>query len=91
MIMKGKIGRMLEPYKEQILLGLYKYYLTDITFERVAEEAKVPIYFLVQFVNDNNLPLVLTEKDITDGLQKVVRLMKKEGMDVTKLKLPIPA
>jgi hypothetical protein len=83
--MKGKMGRILEQYKEKILLGLYKYYLSDITFEKVAEEANVPIYFLVQFVNDNNLPIVLTEKDATDGIQKVIKLMKKEGMDVTKL------
>ena len=85
MIMKGKMGRILEPHKEKMLLSLYRYYLSDMTFERVAEDAHVPVYFLVQFVNDNNLPIVFTEKDVRDGLHKVVELMRHEGIDTTKL------
>jgi hypothetical protein len=76
-----------KEFEKNILFALYKYYTRDITFERAAEEANVPIYFLVQFVNHNDLPIVHTEKDVTDGIQKVVRLMEEKGMDVSKLKL----
>lgn len=90
MFRKGKLERIMKKFGEdKILLALYRYYISDITFERAAEEANVPIYFLVQYVNDNNLPIVLTEKDITDGIQKVIKLMKEEGMDVSKLPMPI--
>ncbi len=85
-----EIDKIPKEMKEKILLALYKYYLSDITFERAAEDANVPIYFLVQYVNDNYLPLVYTDKDVTDGIRKVIILMKKEGMDTTKLKIPLP-
>ena len=88
MFLKKEIPKEL---KEKILIALYRYYLNDITFERAAEDAKVPIYFLVQFVNDNNLPIVYTDKDVTDGLKKVWVLMRKEGMDTNKFKIQLPA
>jgi len=74
-----------EDIEKNILFALYKYYLNDITFERVAEDANIPIYFLVRYVNDNNLPIVHTEKDITDGVRRVVELMKTKHMDVSCL------
>ncbi len=74
--------------EKNILLALYKYYLNDITFERAAEDAHIPIYFLVSYVNDNNLPIVHTDLDVTEGVQKVVHLMVKRGMNVSKLKIP---
>lgn len=83
-----KKGRDLE---KDILVALFRYYVNDITFERAAENANIPIYFLIQYVNDNNLPIVHTEKDITDGIQKVVRLMERKGMDTGGLKLPVQA
>jgi len=83
------MNHILKQFESNILLALYKYYLSDITFEKAAEEAKVPIYFLVQYVNNNNLPVVLTDKDVTDGIKKVVLLMKEKDMDVTKLQIPV--
>lgn len=92
MIGNRKMERIIKRFGEdKILLALYRYYLSDITFERAAEEASIPVYFLVQYVNDNNLPIVLTEKDVTDGIQKVIKLMKEEGMDISKLQIPISA
>ena len=79
-----------EKYMKDILVALYRYYTNDITFERAAEIANAPIYFLVQFVNDNDLPIVHTDKDVTDGLHKVLELMKKEHMDISKLKIILP-
>lgn len=87
--MREKMNHILKQFESNILLALYKYYLSDITFEKAAEEAKVPIYFLVQYVNNNNLPVVLTDKDVTDGIKKVVLLMKEKDMDVTKLQIPV--
>ena len=83
MVMKSKIG-VPEEYEENILVALYRYYTNDLTFEKVAEDARVPVYFLVQYVNDNDLPIVLTEKDVTDGFQKVIALMKEKGINVSK-------
>jgi len=92
MVEKGKMERIIKRFGEdKILLALYRYYISDITFEKAAEEANVPVYFLVQYVNDNNLPIVLTEKDVTDGIRKVMILMRKEGMDICKLHIPISA
>ncbi|MBI3412870.1 MAG: hypothetical protein HY051_02195 [Candidatus Aenigmarchaeota archaeon] len=83
MVMKGKIA-VPEEYEKDILVALYRYYTNDLTFEKVAEDARVPVYFLVQYVNDNDLPIVLTEKDVTDGFQKVIALMKEKGIDISK-------
>lgn len=76
-----------EEFKEKALFALYKYYLNDITFEKTAEDAGIPIYFLVQFVNDNDLPIVHTDKDVTDGIKKVLELMKQRGMDTSKFEI----
>ena len=76
-----------EEFREKALVALYRYYLNDITFEKTAEDAGVPIYFLVQFVNDNDLPIVHTDKDVTDGIKKVLRLMKDSGMDTRKFEI----
>ncbi len=84
------VEKLRKEMKENILIALYRYYTNDITFERAAENANVPIYLLVQFVNDNDLPIVHTDKDVTDGLHKVLALMKKEHMDTRKLEL-LPA
>ncbi len=73
-----------QEFKERALVALYKYYLNDITFEKTAEDAGVPIYFLVKFVNDNDLPIVHTDKDVTDGIKKVLELMRESGMDTKK-------
>jgi len=89
MRIKGKMGRILKKFEKDILLALYKYYMSDITFERAAEEANVPVYFLVQYVNDNNLPIVFTDKDMSDGIKGVVKLMRKSGMDVHALPIPV--
>jgi hypothetical protein len=77
--------------EEKILLALYRYYLHDITFEKVAEDAGVPLYFLIKYVNDYNLPIVHTDKDVTDGIKKVLNLMKEKGMDTSKLEIKLPA
>jgi len=87
MQMADKMQRILKKFEERILLALYKYYLSDITFERAAEEANVPIYFLIQYVNHNNLPIVHTEEDVRIGIEKVRLLMGKTGMDTKKLPL----
>ena len=89
--MKEKTPVIPKEFEKKILFALYKYYTRDITFEKAAEEVNVPIYFLVQFVNHNDLPIVHTDKDVTDGIQKVITLMKKKGMDVSKLEIELPA
>ena len=83
------IKQLLKHHESRILLALYKYYLSDITFERAAEEADVPIYLLVQYVNHNDLPIVHTEKDVRDGYNKVIELMVEKGIDVGKLKIKL--
>ena len=70
---------------KKILVGLYHYYLEDITFERAAEKAGVPLFVFIKFVNDNSLPIVHTEADVREGLKKVAALAKKVG-----IKLPMP-
>jgi len=75
--------------EERILLALYRYYLSDITFERAAEEANVPLYVFIEYVNDKEFPIVHTDKDIIDGVRKVIKLMKEKGMDVRKLPMPV--
>ena len=79
----------LKGFEKRILLALYKYYLEDITFERAAEEANIPLYLFVKYVNDNNFPIVHTDKDVTEGIRKVIELMKKKGMDTSKLPIPM--
>lgn len=74
--------------ENKILLALYRYYLQDITFERAAQEAGVPLYLFIKYVNDNDFPIVHTDKDVTEGIRKVVELMKQKGIDVSKLPLP---
>lgn len=57
-----------------ILAALYKYYTTDVTFERVAEDAGIPVYFLIQYVGDHELPMIHTENDVKEGIRKVLQL-----------------
>jgi len=80
-----------KEFEEKILLALYRYYLHDITFEKVAEDAGVPLYFLIRYVNDYDLPIVHTDKDVTDGVKKVLELMKEKGMNTGKLEIKLPA
>jgi predicted HTH domain antitoxin len=80
----------IKPEEEKrILLALYRYYLSDITFEKAAEEAKVPLYVFIEYVNDNEFPIVHTDKDVIDGIRKVIRLMKEKGIEVKKLPIPV--
>lgn len=81
-----KLHKKIKEMEEKILFALFRYYLNDITFERAAEDGHVPIYYLVQYVNDHNLPIVHTEKDVTTGVHKVMGLMKTKGMNVKTLK-----
>lgn len=68
-----------------ILVALYRYYIEDVTFEKSAEDAGIPIYFLIEYVSDHKLPMIHTEKDVSEGIRKVFELMKKRGIDVKKL------
>lgn len=74
--------------EKKILVALYKYYTNDVTFERAAEDENVPIVLFVNYVNDNDLPIVHTDKDVIVGRQKVIALMRERGLDVSKLRLP---
>jgi predicted HTH domain antitoxin len=62
--------------RERILIALYRYYLDDITFERAAEEANVPLYVFIKFVEDNKLPIIYTYKDTNQGIKKVFKLLR---------------
>jgi len=64
----------------KILQALQRYYLDDITFERVAEEAGLTLRELIEYFNKFELPIVHTEKDVTEGIKKLDALMHKHGM-----------
>jgi len=67
---------------ERILAALYHYYLEDITFEKAAEEAGVPLFVFINFANNNNLPIVHTEEDVREGFKKVLALAKKAEINL---------
>jgi len=64
----------------KVLLALQRYYLGDISFERVAEEAGISVYELIEFVRQNDLRLVLTDEDRVEGLEKVSEMLEKHGI-----------
>ena len=64
----------------KVLRALQKYYLDDITFERIAEEAGMTIYELIEYFNRYELPVVHTEKDVVEGIKKLDALMQRYGM-----------
>jgi len=64
----------------KILQALQRYYLDDITFERVAEEAGLTLHELIEYFNKFELPVVHTEKDVVEGIKKLDALMQKHGM-----------
>ena len=64
----------------KVLRALQKYYLDDITFERVAEEAEITIHELIEYFNKYELPIVHTEKDVVEGIKKLDTLMQRHGM-----------
>lgn len=64
----------------KVLRALQKYYLDDITFERVAEEAEITIHELIEYFNRYELPVVHTEKDVVEGIKKLDTLMQRHGM-----------
>ncbi|MBI2084128.1 MAG: hypothetical protein HYT70_00740 [Candidatus Aenigmarchaeota archaeon] len=84
MKLKMKLPKELEV---RVLTALYKYYTKDVTFERAAEDENIPIVLFVNYVNDNDLPIVHTDKDMSVGIQRVLVLMKERGMKVDKLRL----
>ena len=63
----------------KVLRALQKYYLDDITFERVAEEAEITIHELIEYFNKYELPVVHTEKDVVEGIKKLDTLMQSLG------------
>lgn len=63
-----------------VLVTLQRYYLDDITFEKVASDAGIALYELIEYVRKNELPIVLTEEDRVDGIRKVSELMEKHGV-----------
>jgi len=64
----------------KLLRALQRYYLNDITFERIAEEAELTIYELIEYFKEYELPVVHTEKDVVEGIRKLDALMQKQGM-----------
>ena len=64
----------------EILGALQKYYLNDITFERIAEEAGITIHELIEVFNKYRLPIVHTEKDVAEGIKKLDALMQRHEM-----------
>lgn len=66
--------------EEELLRALQRYYMEDITFERVAEEGNVTIHELVEYVRKHELPIIHTEKDVVEGLKKINSLMLSHGM-----------
>jgi hypothetical protein len=81
-------GKVPKEFEGKILLALYRYYVEDVTFERVAEDANIPVYFFIQYVNDNELPMIHTEGDVKEGIKKVLHLMEKKGIIAAGLKVP---
>jgi len=63
-----------------VLVTLQRYYLDDITFEKVASDAGITLYELIEYVRKNELPIVLTDEDRVEGIRKVSELMEKHGM-----------
>jgi hypothetical protein len=47
------------------------------------------LYVFIEYVNDNEFPIVHTDKDVTDGIRKVIKLMKEKGIEVKKLPIPV--
>ena len=53
----------------KILVALQRYYLDDITLERVAEVAGLTLHELIEYFNKFELPVVHTEKDVVEGIK----------------------
>lgn len=66
--------------ERRILCVLQKYYLEDISLERAAEEESALLLAVIDYMIKNELPFVHEVEDITEGIQKVDKLMERVGM-----------
>ena len=78
--MNCNIMGVVDMEEGKVLAALQMYYLGDITFERVAEEAGITIYELIEYFKKHELPIIHTEKDVADGIKKLDELMERCGM-----------
>jgi len=78
--MAGKQSVKLD--EDKLLTALQRYYIEDISFERVAEEAGITVYELIEYVRKHDLPIIHTDEDVADGLKKVEELREKYSKKV---------
>jgi len=62
---------------KSILTALHQYYSENISFEKAAEKARVPLFLFIKFVSDNNLPIIHSKADAEKGLKQLLRLCAK--------------
>jgi len=62
-----------------MLLALQRYYVDDVTFARAAREVGVSISELIDFMGENDLPIVYEEADMVEGIKKVSGLLEERG------------
>lgn len=65
----------------KLLLALQRYYLEDISFGRAAGDAGVTLSELIDFLAENDLPLVYEEADVVEGVRRVSELLERRGVE----------
>lgn len=66
--------------EKRLLMALQRYYINDISFEKVADIAEITVYELIEYVKEHELPIIHTEKDVTEGIRKMNLLLEKYGL-----------
>ena len=64
-----------------MLYALQRYYLGDISFERVAQDAHITLHELIDYVKEKDLRIVLTDEDRVEGLRRLSKLMEERGLE----------
>ncbi|GEM_PF-2402538 len=62
------------------LIHLQRYYLGEISFQRVAYEAKISVYELLEIVRKYGIRMVGSDRDRILGLKRVCELLEERGI-----------
>ena len=71
---------MWEERELRVLIQLQRYYLGDISFQRVAEEAGVSLYELIEIMRRYGLRMIGGDRDRLLGLRRLCELLEERGI-----------
>jgi len=69
-----------EARELRALIAMQRYYLGEISFQRVAYEAGISIHELLELVNKYDLRIISSDEDVVEGLRRLSEVLESKGI-----------